>query len=170
MIVRSSVQVIIFDYTSFHFAETLVEIFFKQRKPQGQAIDAASIVALVLQYHYALPRRGCELYLSGIKDVTSQLLNPEEEVWVPKDPRPLTSHFNLDPITTTYITCPECHCLYTYNPAYRLTNPMHCSYKRTPTSEPCAAALWKDTNMGLIGIIKKPIRKYVHQGLKPWLG
>jgi hypothetical protein len=47
---------------------------------------------------------------------------------------------------------------------------MHCSYKKTPTSEPCAAALWKETNMGPIGIIKKPIRKYVHQGLKPWLG
>ncbi|KAJ2932129.1 hypothetical protein H1R20_g4968, partial [Candolleomyces eurysporus] len=135
------------------------EIFFKRRDARSKAIDAACILSLILQYHYTLPRRGCELYLSGVKDIASHFLDSEHEIRVPKDPRPLTFHFNLDPITTTYISCPDCHCLYPYNPVQRLDNPIHCSYKKTPASDPCAAALWKQISMGPVGNVKKPIRK-----------
>ncbi|RXW15897.1 hypothetical protein EST38_g9952 [Candolleomyces aberdarensis] len=117
------------------------EIFFKNTRSPFRSIDAASILSLL----------------------------PEKDK-ISKDPRTLASRFNLDPITSTYISCPECHCLYPYNPIGPDNNQLNCSFVKTPRSTSCGAALWVDVDRGPLGVVKKPIRKYVHQGLKPWLG
>lgn len=48
--------------------------------------------------------------------------------------------------------------------------PEQCTFKQARNSEPCSGGLWKHVDRGPLGIIKSPCRKYVHQGLKAWLG
>jgi hypothetical protein len=47
---------------------------------------------------------------------------------------------------------------------------MKCTAKRTPLSDPCGADLWTTIERGPFGVAVKPVRKYIHQGLKAWLG
>ncbi|KAJ3525918.1 hypothetical protein NMY22_g10376 [Coprinellus aureogranulatus] len=146
------------------------EIFFRKRPPRARAIDAASMVSLVLQFHHFLTRRGSEVYLSGTKDILqSQLPLQPQVLRFPKDPRPLPPRFNLDPITSTHVVCPSCHCLYQFGPD-PLEIPDLCTFKQTPSSEECRAPLWKELDRGPLGIARIPARKYVRQALKPWLG
>ncbi|KAJ3544294.1 hypothetical protein NMY22_g2823 [Coprinellus aureogranulatus] len=148
------------------------EVFFRKRPPRTPPVDAASIVSLVLQFHHFLPRRGSEVYLAGTKDVVLSQAQPDLDPHLlrfPKDPRPLVQRFSLDPITSTYVVCPSCHCLYPFDPISAET-PDVCTFRQTPTSEECSTSLWKELDRGPFGNIRVPVRKYVHQTLKPWLG
>ena len=148
---------------------------FYQRGPRNAVARAVGIVSLTLEYIYFFPRRAMRAYLSGQSDILriNQIGNQVTSLRrLPKDPRPTPSSFNLNPVTREYISCPSCHCLYSYNP---LDNPENddaisrCMHRSTPESPVCNSNLWKQVNLG--GQIKHaPCRKYLHQDLKSWIG
>ncbi|RXW19244.1 hypothetical protein EST38_g6612 [Candolleomyces aberdarensis] len=124
---------------------------------------------------YFTPRRATQAHLAGVHDIllwTNQYNGDSETIFklLPKDPRTLSARFLLEPTTTTYICCPECHKLYPFIPNDRPANPQICDYRKTPASEPCGAKLWKERDYGPYGIRSSPVKKYVHQDLKSWLG
>ncbi|KAI1781984.1 hypothetical protein LXA43DRAFT_836104, partial [Ganoderma leucocontextum] len=97
----------------------------------------------------------------------SSVLPPEDERilrFMSKDPRTVLSAFDLEPFTTSFICCPQCFALYGVDKA-----PRRCTHRVTPKSEPCGAKLWrKRTIRGRE--MDFPVRKYLHQSLKEWLG
>lgn len=142
----------------------------------------ASVLSVVLQNIYFLPRRALRLQLSGIRDILrhttsnsiSRFLDLDS---VPKDPRTCSSYLQLDPIVTPFISCPECHCLYPYEPDssphsdhHSATIPLNCTYQGTKTDGPCGSVLWKQKRIGGDEFRSIPIRKYVHQDFKAWMG
>ena len=92
---------------------------------------------------------------------------------IPTDPRTIVSHFDLDPRTTSYLQCPACYALYSYAPTDTgsSTSPPveRCTFRSTPTSQPCDVPLWTERRVGGRNI-RVPRRKYVHQSLKEWMG
>ena len=95
---------------------------------------------------------------------------PQSTITIPRDPRPLPTHFNLDPVPSTYISCLKCHCLYPYTLSTADSIPEKCTFQQAPASTPCSADLWKRVKKGPLGEISVPIRKYLHRTLKSWLG
>ncbi|RXW11340.1 hypothetical protein EST38_g14515, partial [Candolleomyces aberdarensis] len=151
------------------------ERFFRNTLPKDPTILAASVLSLLLHNKYFAPRRATQAHLSGVHDIllsTDPYKGDSKAVFnvLPKDPRTLSSRFLLDPTTTTYICCPECHKLYHFIPDDPTANPKICDYRKTPASESCGAKLWKERDYGPYGIRSSPVKKYVHQDLKSWLG
>jgi hypothetical protein len=67
---------------------------------------------------YRLPRRGAAVLLAGMRSVLKSqpsLISLATEV--PKDPRKLLAHYDLDPVTRSYVCCPACYYLYPYSAA-----------------------------------------------------
>ena len=85
--------------------------------------------------------------------------------FISRDPRTVVNAFGLDPAVREYICCPKCFALYGYDDAA----PDLCSYRSTQSSEPCHAKLWKNRTLGGKEM-KIPIRRYLHQSFKHWLG
>lgn len=92
---------------------------------------------------------------------------------IPSDPRTIVNHFDLDPHTVSYLQCPACYALYTYEATDtdRPTPPdiERCTFSSTPTSQPCGVPLWTERRVGK-RTIRTPRRKYIHQSLKEWMG
>lgn len=84
---------------------------------------------------------------------------------IPKDPRAIYSHFDLHPRTQTFICCPSCYALY---PNDETTEEL-CSYQATVSSELCGTSLFLTRNIRGKSL-KRPVRLYVAQSLKEWVG
>lgn len=80
------------------------------------------------------------------------------------DPRTLITHANLDPILDIYTCCPKC-----FMPYPEASSPSHCSRRPTPSSSPCGTALFRTRTIGGTQL-SRPVRKYLHQRMKPWVG
>lgn len=121
------------------------------------------------------PRRALRIQLAGLRDLLRVTGAPADTVTsIFKDARTPSLHFRLDSVTTCYLSCPQCHCLYPY---HRLpdsdehTLPMPCcTYKRTPQSSPCGEPLWRKRILSGEKTISVPRRKYIHHDLKSWVG
>lgn len=88
----------------------------------------------------------------------------------PKDPRSVHSHFNLDPITSHYLSCANCHKLYPYFGLEKTALNSSCSHTSTPDGPPCGTSLWKDRAVAGGQFRPVPVRVYQHQDLKSWVG
>lgn len=121
-------------------------------------------------------RRALRVHLAGLRDVLHLSRTSRDSLkLIPKDPRPLASHFRLDPVLKQYICCPKCHCLYPYNAGDSPDSEshpaqLHCNFQKTPGSPSCDAALWEQRRVGGHSIRFTPIRKHMHQDLKHWVG
>ena len=152
-----------------------VEIHFFSHGPRDPVSKAASVISLVLENIYFTPRRALRTTLAGVRDLLCLTNSLHEGTgMIPKDPRSCATQFRLDPVTCQYISCPTCHCLYTYNPGDSpdsLLHPAitHCTHQKTPQSTECGTNLWKVIE---VGPRKRyaPRRKYLHQVLKHWVG
>lgn len=142
------------------------------------AVRAASVLSVVLQNFYFLPRRALRLQLSGIRDIirhtstNSSSLVLSDTQSIPKDPRTCSSHLQLDPIVTQFISCPTCHYLYPYEPDGSQSSaiPLLCSYRETKANGACGSELSKQKRIGGNDFRSIPIRKYLHQDIGAWLG
>ena len=83
------------------------------------------------------------------------------------DLRSNRSHFQIDPIVQSFLSCPQCHTLYPYIPG---STQLHCSYQKTPATPVCDTPLWKLRARTGSQTHSVPIRKYLHQDLKFWVG
>ncbi|KAJ2931557.1 hypothetical protein H1R20_g5541, partial [Candolleomyces eurysporus] len=135
------------------------------------ALATVCLLAVTLQYHYFLSRRGCQLYLAAARDIlVANGGNTDVLEKLPHDPRALIDRIHLHPVTTTYISCPSCHTLYPYNTIDPDHNPSRCTHQNTVSSPPCACNLFESLDRGPLGMKTVPIRLYHHQSLKWWLG
>lgn len=82
-----------------------------------------------------------------------------------RDPRTILRTFDLDPCVTVYNCCSECFALYDTTG----TVPTTCIYQSTPQSRPCGTPLSR-TRTIRGKQIAFPVRKYLHQSMKHWLG
>ena len=149
---------------------------FYHRGPRNPIVRAASLVSLVLENIYFTPRRALRVHLAGLRGFARSAGLPSDIVnLIPKDLRPASSHFDIDPILRKFVSCPTCHCLYPYNPSGAPSRnshftASHCSFMKTPSSSPCDTPLWTKRVLGGGRIRSSPCAKYYHQDLKSWLG
>lgn len=95
---------------------------------------------------------------------TNPLLDPAE--W-PRDIRTAIQAFDLDPDTIHYACCKKCSSIYQPRSKDNPDYPDVCTFRETPGSEQCGARLLRKKSKGE-GVI--PIRRYVYQPMKSWLG
>lgn len=139
--------------------------------------NVASIVSLVLENIFFLPRRGLRTLLAGSRSLLRNHHAADQDLAViPKDPTSGSLRARLSPVTRQFVVCPTCHALYPFLPGDNPTNldnpfPLHCDCHRTPESPTCGSMLWKQQQVGGDGPpLWIPVRKYVHQDLKSWVG
>ncbi len=138
---------------------------------------AQTLLAATMNVLYRLPGRAAHVLLAGMRDTfrltliyargTSQLTTEDNRLlrFLARDPRTVLTAFDLDPSVREHICCRSCFALYPCSE----TAPRRCTYKSTPTSQPCNAKLWrKRTIRGKS--MDFPVRKYLHQSMRHWLG
>jgi hypothetical protein len=142
--------------------------------PANPVIATVLLTILVLHLFFRVPRRATYVMIAGFRSVLAVMSRGEDiPTTIPSDPRTIVGHFDLNPRTTSYLQCPACYALYGY--ATTDTGPSappdteRCTFRSTPTSEPCDVPLWTERRVGG-RTIRVPRRKYVHQSLKEWMG
>ena len=146
--------------------------------PHSSPIKATAVIAATFHVLFGVSRRATSLLLSGLHDTVrttleyarggpDQLDAQDQRLlrFVSRDPRTVVNAFGLDPAVVEYICCPECWALYLHD----ATAPDLCTYRSTQTSESCGAKLWKRRTVG-DKQMRIPIRRYLHQSFKHWLG
>lgn len=131
----------------------------------------AYVLPLILNLRFDLPRRPTKILLAGLrtiirlmsvgisKDHKSPLADN-----IPKDPRTVITHLNIEPKTDTFVCCPDCGCLYSVRPF-----PSKCLSQSTPSSGACGADLFRKAVFGGREY-QRPIRVYIHQRMQDWVG
>lgn len=142
----------------------------------NKLLHVVFLVTLTMELLFFTPCQGLRVLLAGFKDIL-RVAGVEEEIVesIPKDPRPPSNYFNLNPTISHYITCPSCDFLYAWSPgdtpdADNNPSPMLCTHKRAPESPVCDELLWKRKQTTSTLSHWVPIRKYQHQSLKAWFG
>ena len=130
---------------------------------------SALVLSLVLQNVYFVTRRALRVQLAGLKDVLANNL-PAMEVLshIPTDPRTCLTYFDVDPDVSKFLCCPECHCLYSMNTD--LSDLSHCRYQSSAGSSVCGTSLWKSRKIRGDVTRQIPVRTYIHQDIRKWLG
>jgi hypothetical protein len=151
-----------------------VETHYSKRGPRNPILKAASLIALSMQNMFFTTRRAVKANLAGTRDLLRASKVPADVIdSLPRDPRALPSQFHLDPVTRPYLCCTSCGCLHLYIPNDRPssdTQPTRCSFQNTPRSRVCNEPLWKLREIGEHRMVYTPIRRYLHQDLKSWVG
>ena len=140
------------------------------------AVNAALLISSIMQNIYFTPIHALHVLLGGLKGLlTASRASHSIVDSIPLDPRLTSAHFNLDPITQTYIICLSCHHHYPYLPGDSPSNTnkpftLQCTNRRAAESAVCGTLLWIQRDLGGGHSCFIPVRKYMHQGLKSWLG
>ena len=117
-----------------------------------------------------LPRRAADLLLAGLRCIlrlSAAIQQGDSEIAneIPKSIKTVLNAFDIEPRTTSLICCPQCYCLYPDIQPY----PTLCSYKFAKDSAPCDTKLLHKVKVhGKEYFI--PVKKYLHQGMKDWMG
>lgn len=152
------------------------EIFFHSLGAINSVQMVSSILSLVLENMFFMPRRALRTLLAGSCGLLRHHNASAMEIAaMPVDPRAGALRARLNPTTRQFVVCPNCHHLYPFLPGDNPRNPhnpfiSHCSNRRTAQSPICNEALWKEKIIGGGQSLLIPIRKYVHQDLKSWVG
>lgn len=134
------------------------------------------LTSLVMENIFFVPRRPLRVFLGSVRSLLRANGASEGDIFfTPKDPRSGPYRARLDPVTRQFVVCPSCHHLYPYLPGdspHNMDNPFIsiCKKRRTLESAECNTLLWKEQELGNGETRVIPIRKYVHQDLKPWIG
>ena len=140
--------------------------------PREPPLAVAMLTVLLMHLVFHLSRRATMVMLVAMRCMlSSQGTNRDLIDQVPKDPRSILNHFDLDPWCSSLLQCPVCYALYPYSGTVTSAEveTARCSYKPTPNSSSCDVPLWEEHQSGG-KIFVAPCRKYVHQSLKEWVG
>lgn len=88
---------------------------------------------------------------------------------VPKDPRMCISYFDVEPVVSKYLRCPECHALYPLTDS-KTHDVNQCTCQSAAESPVCGSMLWHSRRISGTVIRCVPLNIYAHQSLKVWLG
>ncbi|OJT10865.1 hypothetical protein TRAPUB_12619 [Trametes pubescens] len=145
--------------------------------PNAVPVYSYSIVSATSNLLLGLSRQATGLLMAGLRSTIQATL--EYARWpgpllthdhrllrqLVRDPRTVLNALDLDPHITTYNCCSRCFALYDLSGDV----PDTCQNRAAPESAPCAAKLWRRRRIG-DGQVSFPVRKYLHQSLKHWLG
>jgi hypothetical protein len=127
-----------------------------------------------MQNIFFATRRAARANLAGTRDLLRASKVPTHIVdSIPLDPRSCPPQFHLDPVTRPYLCCTSCGYLHPYSPGdcpSSESQPPRCSFQSTPQSQACDEPLWKHHEIGENHMVYAPIRRYLHQDLKSWVG
>lgn len=126
---------------------------------------ACYLAVLIMNLTCRLPRRACDLLLVCLTCVVRVTGAHQVANEIPKTLHTVLSAFDIDPRTVSYTCCPECFALYPDKEPQQSV----CTNKIASDSPPCGSKLLrKRTIRGCKSYV--PIKKYLHQGMKEWLG
>ena len=149
----------------------LIDRYFNHPlRKANPALIITMFIAVALSVIANVSRSPCNLVLRLIKH-TLQLVAPSA-TWdnIPEDIRTARQKFDLDPVTTTYATCPTCSFLYApIEKDGHQIYPARCDFKRYPSSRPCGARLTKFGVEGGISV-RVPMRPFVLQSFTDFAG
>lgn len=120
-----------------------------------------------------MSRTRAAFVLASLRLIIKQLIGAKDMAYfphdmllenVPKDPRTVYTYFDLQPRVRSYICCSSCFALYDSGESA----PKLCTEQVTPETT-CGAALFA-TRRIRSQVFTRPIRIYVTQSLKDWLG
>jgi hypothetical protein len=150
---------------------TLAAYFAQPHHTWHPVVLACYLVVLVMSLICHLPRRGADLLLAGLRCIlrlaTAMQMGQDDRLAnaIPKSIKTVFNAFDIEPRTTSLICCPECYCLYPDTEPYISM----CTYKFAKDSAACDAKLFRKVKVhGREYMI--PVRKYLHQGMKDWMG
>lgn len=164
----------------------LASYFHHEFEEKPGPLVASLLVAVVLYILAGLSRSNSNFVLNALRVIVlatgtvcarigthipsepiNHLLDPSE--W-PRDIRTALNTFKVDPVTIHYACCKKCFSIYpptylksTDEPQY----PTHCTFRETSGSKECNTRLTQSRTKGKGQI---PIRRYVYQPMKSWLG
>ena len=160
-------------HTSFPSIKAMKGPYFRTSLPTNPILSTSLLTILLLHLFFRTPRRATAVMIAGIhsillaSQVSKQIIDQ-----LPKDPRTIVDKLDLDPRTISYLQCPACYALYSYQGTGDFIHSdnlnHHCTHRPTPESDPCGTPLWKERRIGS-RTVKAPCRKYVHQSLKEWI-
>ncbi|KAI5992857.1 hypothetical protein EDC04DRAFT_2910994 [Pisolithus marmoratus] len=134
------------------------------------AVVAAMFLVLVLSLLCGISRKQATFVLITLKFIiswTSQSYSTPNQApdlnMFPRDYRTLLRHFDLDPHLRSYICCPSCFALYPDSSEV----PDKCSNCKARDESPCGSALFRTKDIRGQEF-RRPIRTYLHQGMKDW--
>lgn len=123
---------------------------------------AVSLLVSILHLVYNVAVAPCNFVLRAIHLIL-RLVSLPSPPRIPLDLRTALKHCVLSPVSTTYVCCPQCCCLY---PEEGGTYPDLCTEE--DVGEICGARLTRiKKTKG--GPIRKPIRRFTYRHLGPWL-
>ena len=148
--------------------------YFRTPLPTNPILSTCFLTVLLLHLFFRTPRRDTAVLIAGIHCILLASQVPRQIIdQIPKDPRTIVDNLDLDPRTTSYLQCPTCYVLYSYQGTGNFIHSddliQDCTHRSTPESDPCGTPLWTNRRIGN-KTIKTPCRKYVHQSLKEWVG
>ncbi|KAH7908184.1 hypothetical protein BJ138DRAFT_1013317, partial [Hygrophoropsis aurantiaca] len=134
---------------------------------------SCNVLVLVLSLMCGVSRARCGFVLAALKNIVDCTLRDgmsshgEQSLAkeIPHDLRTVLKRFDLDPRLRTYISCPSCFCLYDESTAC----PDFCTFRSVPSEPPCSVKL-KRTRLIRGTPFVRPIRKFLHQDMRHWLG
>ncbi|KAI6103708.1 hypothetical protein EDD16DRAFT_1493464 [Pisolithus croceorrhizus] len=119
----------------------------------GVSRKQATFVLVTLKYIISWTRSSCT--------TSDQALDLNA---FPGDYRTLLRHFDLDPRLCSYVCCPSCFALY---PDFS-NAPDKCINRKAQNELPCGSALFRTKSIRGQEF-RRPIRTYLHQGMKDWV-
>lgn len=154
----------------------LPELYFQSMVSSNGLQSASSILSLVLENIFFIPRRALRTLLAGSRGLLRQHRATNEDIAaIQIDPTSGLLRARLNPVTKQFVVCPSCHALYPFLPGDNPRNQdnpfiLNCDNQRTSASPVCGTMLWKEKSLGNGQSLLLPVRKYVHQDLKSWVG
>lgn len=130
------------------------------------------VLAAVLHLISGLSLDSMKFFLGGMRIVSTLLQgnnDTESHDFIPKDMRTIISRLHLEPQQTVSACCPRCFQLYD---SQKLPN--RCTYKKTPTSQPCRRSLKPSSkSIGSRGKLKAASAtapgNFSYQSLEHWI-
>ncbi|KAL1944059.1 hypothetical protein VTO73DRAFT_3877 [Trametes versicolor] len=145
--------------------------------PTNTPVYSYSIVSAYSNLLLGLSRRATGTLMAGLRStihVTLQyarapgpLLSQDHQLLrqLNRDPRTILNALDLDPHVVPYNCCSRCFALYDLSGVV----PTTCTNRSAPESPPCGTKLSRRRKIGG-NEVAFPVRKYLHQSMKHWLG
>jgi len=150
----------------------LEEKYLVPALPQNPVVAIVLMTVVLVHLVFHLPQRASRVLIAGIRSMLiAQGADRRTLEQIPIDPRTFVKRLTLDPKTSTFLQCPGCYALYPYTGVVSSSLPDNhcCNHRATPSSPPCNIPLFERRQVGGRNVYA-PRRKYVHQGLKEWVG
>ena len=134
--------------------------------PTNLVVHVCHILVLMMHLCFGLAKRATRVLVHGLCSVLllGNAVPLMGESGLAMDLATIFGRYHLDPVLRSYVCCPLCFALYDPESA-----PSRCTFKEFVDSPSCGADLFKTRSIRGKEHVK-PVRIYLHQDFKEWLG